>query len=103
METTAHTGQLSGLAEALDAASETGPGAAAALRRLREIAGAEAALVVSAADPTGASAPHRLVATDGTQLPVEDLAAITATGSSLATTAVPESWEIGRASCRGRV
>src|SRR5205085_25320 len=52
METTAHTGQLFGLAQAVAGASDAADVVSRALPLLREIAVAEAVLVLAAAEPT---------------------------------------------------
>jgi PAS domain S-box-containing protein len=104
METTAHMGQLFGLAQAVAGASEAVDIVAAALPLLREIADAEAALVVTTAEPTGLPGTHRTTASDGTDLAVDGLPSLADAGPELTDLPVPEAWReqgIGRVVVRG--
>jgi PAS domain S-box-containing protein len=92
METTAHMGQLFGLAQAVAGASEAADIVAAALPLLREIADAEAALVIATAEPTGLPGPHRTTASDGIELAMEGLPSLAYAGPELTDLPVPEGW-----------
>jgi PAS domain S-box-containing protein len=104
METTGHMGQLFGLAQAVAGASEAVDIVAAALPLLREIADAEAALVVATAEPTGLPGTHRTTASDGIELAVDGLPSLADAGPELTDLPVPEGWReqgISRVVVRG--
>src|SRR3954463_3487413 len=98
MNTTEQVQQLLGLADAVATTSGSREVIDAGLPVLREIAAADAALVVSD------STPHLVTASAGTTLEVEDLADLGSEGGGLTEFAVPASWGargISRAaSCR---
>jgi PAS domain S-box-containing protein len=104
METTAHTGQLFELAQAVAGASEADDVIDASLPLLREIAGAEAALVVSSVEPAELSGSRRVTASDGVELPVEGLEPLSSPGSGLTDIPVPAGWSghgVGRVAVHG--
>jgi PAS domain S-box-containing protein len=104
METTGHMGQLFGLAQAVAGASEAVDIVTAALPLLREIADAEAALVVTTAEPTGLPGTHRTTASDGIELAVDGLPSLADAGPELTDLPVPQAWReqgISRVVVRG--
>jgi PAS domain S-box-containing protein len=92
MDSTAQMGQLLGLADALAGASDPGAVLDSALPALLAIAGAEAAMVVSAAAPTEEAGPRRVTAQAGVPLAAEDLVDVPAESEHLLNAPVPATW-----------
>jgi hypothetical protein len=91
MESTAQVGQLLGLADAVAGVSEPDLVVQAALPMLLDIAAAQAALVVSAAEPSEEAGPRRVVAHAGIALAADDVAEVPA-DSRLVHCPVPAAW-----------
>jgi PAS domain S-box-containing protein len=92
MNQTTQMDQLLGLVGAVAGASAPDLVAAAALPPLLDIADADAALVVSAAEPTDESGPRTVSARAGVELVLEDLANLPTESAGMAGCPVPDSW-----------
>ncbi len=92
MDSTAHLGHLLGLADALAGVGDPIGVVDAALPAVLAIAGAEAAMVVSAAAPSEEAGPRRATAQAGVTLTVEDLVEVPAESEQLVSIEVPATW-----------